>query len=206
MNYLENELTPLRRQCERLFTATIAAQVLGWGPMGKWRDYTYSHSELCVKAQSAFLQREAEFLNTDIEQKIWFVDDFLVMLSQAHIITHFVSGFYDPRSFPIDLDIPALEAHLGIFEKPLALRVAEALTGGDPHPSYTPTLDSLNVIKRRHWNRFVRNEYLRILSITNFEQLQEVVAFLVPEMQKNHWRFGLYVLEDWRKLQNLLLT
>jgi hypothetical protein len=133
--------------------------------------------------------------------EVWFVDDFVVILSQAHILTYFLCGFYEGH-YEHDIDVPALEKHLGILKKPIALRVVEALSGGKPHPSYNPDATSLPVIKRRHWNGFVRNNYLRILSVTNSEQVQKVVMLLAPELQKNHLKDGLYVLDFaiWKKV------
>ena len=210
MDYIENELTSTRRECERLFTAAIASQILGWGHRGEWETYTRTHSELCAIAQSALLRRKSELINVDTRNldAVWFVDDFLVMISQAHILAHLLCGFYDPRSYEYDIDIPALERHLGVPKKPLALMVAEATTGGKPHPSYTPDVTSLNVIKRRHWNSFARNKYLDILSVTNVEQAQQLVTFLSSELQHNHVRGCLYFsgFENWGQLQMLLST
>jgi hypothetical protein len=178
--------------------------------MGEWETHTRSHSELCVIAQSAFLRRKSELINIDAKNPdaVWFVDDFAVMISQAHILAHFLCGFYDPRSYESDIDIPALERHLGIPKKPLALELAEAITGGKPHPSYTSDVTSLNVIKRRHWNRFARNKHLHILSVTNVEQAQQLVTFLSSALQQNHLRGCLYFLgfEDWGQLRMLLST
>lgn len=210
MDYIENELTSTRRECERLFTAAIASQILGWSPMGEWKRHTRTHSELCAIAQSVLLRRKSELIDIDTKSPdaVWLVDDFVVKISQAHILAHFLCGFYDPRSYESDIDIPALERHLGLPKKPLALMIAEVITGGKPHPSYTPDVTSLNVIKRRHWNRIARNKYLHILSVTNAEQTQQLVTFLSSELQKDHVRGGLYFLgfKNWDQLRMLLPT
>jgi hypothetical protein len=210
MDYMENELTSTRRECEKLFTAAIASQILGWGHRGEWETHTRSHSELCAITQSALLHRKSELINIDNKNPdaVWFVDDFAVMISQAHILASFLCGFYDPRSYKDDIDIPALERHLGIPKKPLVLMVAEAITGGEPYPSYTPDATSLSVIKRRHWNRFARNKSLHILLVSNVEQARQLVTFLSSELQENHLRGGLYFLgfHNWDQLRTAILN